>query len=271
MNAPTVKPRWGTTLLWFLGFFFLSMLPLYAQKPYAPQDTVDVIRNLLMVSDLPYAAFAPVFHIATLLLAGLILWRPGKYGRLLAGYIGANYLIMIATCTMGATEKYGFVVMTGSLAMCAILGILWLAAAFRNKLHAAFRKPTLLEWGLILLALPAFWGPYSIVGGAVRPLFDPLRLLTSPDYGMMFCFTTPVFLMGLILCYPSVPAFSLRITAINGIIYALFNLSHWFSPDFWWMGFLHLPLTVISLYALLYPWIFAFSENRKTGMHPVGK
>lgn len=262
MNTPDTKKRFWPYLLLFIGFLILSMLPSYAEKPYAPQDTADVILNLLMAADIPYAAFAPIFHIATLLLVGLILWRPGKWGRLLAGYIGVNYLIMIVTCTMGATGKYGFVVMTGSLVMCAILGITWLAASFRNTLQAVFRKPTILEWGLCLLALLAFWGPYSVVKGAVQPSFDLSRLLTSPDYGMMFCFTTPVFLMGLILCYPSVPSFAFRITAINGMIYALFNLSHWFYPERWWMGFLHLPLLLISLYALLYPRIGRPASSR---------
>jgi hypothetical protein len=254
------KIPWKAILL-FLGFFILSMLPLIAQKPYPPQDTQDVILNLLMVSDLPYAAFAPVLHIATLVLMGLILWQPGKWGRLLAGYIGANYLLLIVTCAQGRTEKYGYVVMTGAMLLYAILGILWLAAAFQGTVRAAFRKPTGLEWGLIALALLAFWGPYSIAGGAVSPLFDPVRLISSPDYGMMFCFTTPVFLMGLILCSPSVPAFVFRITAINGLIYALFNLTHWFYPERWWMGVLHLPLLLISLYAMFQPAAKTLPQN----------
>jgi hypothetical protein len=266
MNTTGTIKRFWPYLLLFIGFLILSMLPSYADKPYAPQDTGDVILNLLMVSDIPYAAFAPIFHIATLLLVGLILWKPGEWGRLLAGYIGVNYLTMIVTCAMGATEKYGFVVMTGALALYAILGITWLTAAVQNKLQAVFRKPTILEWGLCLLALLAFWGPYSVVKDAVQPSFDLSRLFTSPDYGMMFCFTTPVFLMGLILCYPSVPSFAYRITAINGMIYALFNLSHWFYPERWWMGFLHLPLLLISLYALLYPGIYASSKNRLSAL-----
>jgi hypothetical protein len=254
MADPTPKKRrlWLMVSLFFV-FLVLSFFPLFAQKPYPPQDTQDVILNLLMVSDLPYAAFAPFFHIATILLVGLILWQPGKWGKLLAGYIGANYLFLIVTCAQGQTEKYGYVVMTGALILYAILGILWLTAAFRNPPVAAFRRPTLPEWGLIALALLAFWGPYSIAGGAVQPGFDPLRLLSSPDYGMMFCFTTPVFLMVLILCAPAVPRWPLRITAINGFIYALFNLTHWFFPERWWMGFLHLPLLLISLYAMFYP------------------
>jgi len=265
MNSPALKKRFWPLLLLFVGFFLLSMLPLYAQKSYAPQDTSDVILSLLMVADVPYSAFAPVFHIATLVLIGLILLKPGKWGRLMAGYIGVNYLILIVTCTMGVTDRYGFVVMTGCMVMCAIVGIAWLTAAFRNQLHAAFRKPTVWEWVLCPLALLAFWGPYFVIKGSIQPYFNPLLLFTSPDYGMMFCFTTPVFLMGLILCCPSVPAFAFRITAINGVIYGLLNLSHWFFPERRWMGALHLPLLLISLYALVYPWIYKPSKDRTDG------
>jgi len=89
--------------------------------------------------------------------------------------------------------------------------------------------------------------------GVIQPNFDPVLLLTSPDYGLTFCFTTPVFLLGLILIYPNVNQFAFRITAFSGLLYGLFNLTHWFNPDTQWMGFLHLPLLIISIYALILP------------------
>jgi hypothetical protein len=252
MKTPSENRRTWLMIALFIGFLILSLFPLIAQKPFPPQDTPSVILNLLMVADLPYAGFAPILHVATLILIGLILRQPGRWGRLLASYIGANYLLLTVTCAMGRTETYGFVVMTGALILYAVLGILWLAAAFRNSLRATFRKPTLMEWGLIALAVLAFWAPYSVSGGAVQPWFNPLLLLTAPDYGMTFCFTTPVLLMILILCAPDVPPLAFRITAINGFVYALFNLPHWFYPERWWMGALHLPLLIISLYAIFH-------------------
>jgi hypothetical protein len=87
----------------------------------------------------------------------------------------------------------------------------------------------------------------------IRPDFDPLLLLTSPEYGLTFCFTTPVFLLGLVFFYPHVNQFAYRATAFCGLLYGLFNLSQWFSPDTRWMGFLHLPLLIISLYAFFLP------------------
>jgi hypothetical protein len=241
---------WKYTLVY--GFLVLvNILPLITEKPYQPQNTQDVILNLLMVAIVPYQAYGPIFHAVTLLIIFTILWMPGRMGRLLAGYIGIDYLIIAAAQTMGQTEKYGFVVQLGALVNLVIFGIAWLFVAFRNDIKPAFKKPTLPEYGLIVLALLAFWGPYTLTDGTIQPNFNPLLLLTSPDYGLTFCFTTPVFLLGLILIYPHVNDFAYRITAFSGLLYGLFNLSHWFNPATQWMGFLHLPLLIISIYALL--------------------
>jgi uncharacterized membrane protein HdeD (DUF308 family) len=145
-----------------------------------------------------------------------------------------------------------------------LLGVAWLVVAFRDKLHLATRKPRLPEYGLLLLAVLAYWGPYSVVNGTIRPDFDPLLLLTSPDYGLTFCFTTPVFLLGLILFHTQANQFAYRITAFSGLLYGLFNLTHWFNPNTWWMGFLHLPLLIISVYALFLPRIERLGKKRSS-------
>jgi hypothetical protein len=251
-QKPDKHIKWKYTLAYGL-IFLVNLLPLITQKPYQPQDTQDVIINLLMVSIAPYQAYGPVFHIATLLIAFAILWKPGRFGRLLAGYIGVNYIIIALAQTMGQTQKYGFVIHLSALVTMLLLGITWLVVALRNEIQPTFKKPTVLEYGLILLALLAYWGPYTVINGTIRPDFNPLLLLTSPDYGLAFCFTTPVFLLGLILIYPNVNQFAYRITAFSGFLYGLFNLTHWFNPDTRWMGFLHLPLLIIALYALILP------------------
>jgi hypothetical protein len=249
---PISARKWFYPLV-YLVLFIISMLPLYTEKPYPPQDTQEVIISLLMVAGGPYKALAPVFHLATLVLVTLIFYRPEKMGRLVAGYMGLNYLVIVITETIGQTQKYGFVVHTGGVIAYLILGITWLVVAAKNDLRPSFRRLTIPEYGLLLLALLAFWSPYRVVNTTVQPNFDPLLLLTSPDYGMTFCLTTPVFLFGLILFYPAVNGFAYRLIAFNGFLYGLLNLTHWFSADRRWMGFLHLPLLIISLYALILP------------------
>ena len=237
----------------YLLFVLISAMPPYAELPYAPQDSQDVIINLLMVSVHPYEHLAPLFHLATLLIVVLIARFPEKMGRVLAAYMGLNYLVIAVLPTMATTEKYGYVIHWGALVASALLGVTWIVVAVRSELHTSFENVPPLRYLLLPLALLAFWSPYRAIGAGVRPDFDPLLLLASPDYGLTFCLTTPVFVFLLIAFYPKVSPFAYRITAFNGLLYGLFNMTHFFEPELRWMGVLHLPLLVIALYALMLP------------------
>jgi hypothetical protein len=254
------RPRWFYPLIYLL-IILINVIPSYSEVTYQPQDAQDVIINLLMVAIQPYQAYAPIFHIVTIAIALGMLWKPARMGRLVAGYMGINFLIIGLVQSMGNTEKYGFVVHIAALATMLLLGITWLVDALRNRLQLTRRKIRPPEYGLFLLAILAYWGPYRAVDGTLQPYFDPRLLLTSPDYGLTFCFTTPVFLLGLILFRAQGSQFAYRITAFSGLLYGLFNMTHWFNPDTWWMGFLHLPLLIISAYALLLPKIERLYEK----------
>jgi hypothetical protein len=245
-----------TSRKWFYPVVYglliiLSMLPPITKVPYDPRDTQDVIISILMVSILPYRSWGWAFHVATLGVIALAVTRPKIAGRVMAAYFGVNYLLIAALQTNADTERYGFAVQTGALVVTALLGLLWLWVAWRDKLQASFKGVPSWRWILLPLALLVFWSPIALEGNKVVPSFDPLLLLTSPDYGLAYCFMTPVFLFLLILFYPGVDVFSLRVTAFNGTIYALLNLTHWFNPDRVWMGVMHIPLLVIPLVALL--------------------
>jgi hypothetical protein len=188
--------------------------------------------------------------VATVGVIALAVVRPQVAGRVMAAYFGLNYLLIAALQTNAVTEPYGFAVQTGALVASALLGLLWLWVAWRDKLHASFQGIPRWRWILLPLALLVFWSPVALEGNRVVPRFDPTLLLTSPDYGLAYCFMTPVFLFLLILFYPDVDRFALRVTAFNGLIYGLLNLTHWFNPDLVWMGAMHVPLLVIPLVAL---------------------
>lgn len=253
MQKPAAgRRRWLFPAL-YAASVIISLLPLYTEKPYAPQDTQDVILSLMSVATAPYAALAIIFHFDTLLIAALIAWKPNNMDRLFAGYIGVNYLLIGAVQGIGTTEKYGFVVHTGLVALCLALAVVWLVTALRSQLEAPKTPHTWKPFLLLPLALLAFWSPLASAPGGVQPNFDPLLLLTAPAYGLTFCLTTPVLLFLLIVFYPqpNLPAY--RLTAFNGLLYGLFNLTHWFTPGMLWMGVLHLPLLIISIYALWLP------------------
>jgi hypothetical protein len=247
-----------TSRKWFYPVIYgmlivISMLPPITQVPYDPRHTQDVIMSILMVSIAPYQAWGWVFHVATLAVIALVILRPQVAGRVMAAYFGVNYLLIAALQTNAVTEKYGFAVQTGALIATALLGALWLWVAWRDKLQASFKGIPPWRWILLPLALLVFWSPIGLEGNEVVPNFKPLLLLTSPDYGLAYCFVTPVFLFLLILFYPKVDVFAFRVTAFNGLLYGLLNLTDWFNPDLVWMGVMHIPLLAIPLVALFLP------------------
>jgi hypothetical protein len=251
MNLQGLTSRKWFYPLVYIVLILLSMWPPYTHIPYDPRNTRDVILSILKVSTQPYAAWGWVLHVATLGVIALAVFRSKVAGRVMATYFGLNYLLIAALQTHAVTEKYGLAVQTGALVTAVLLGLLWLWVAWKERLQVSFRNVPAWRWILLPLALLVFWSPLAAGGSKVLPNFNPLLLLTSPDYGLTYCFMTPVFLFLLVLAYPTVDSFAFRVTAFNGLLYGLFNLTHWFNPDLVWMGVMHLPLLTISLVALV--------------------
>jgi hypothetical protein len=244
--------KWFYPVVYFL-LIVLSMWPPYTEVAYDPRNTQDVILNILMVSTMPYHAWGWIFHLATLGVIALSLWKPKIGGRAIAAYFGMNYLVIAALQTNATTEKYGYALQTGALVASGLLGLLWLWVAWKDRLHVSWKDVPAWRWVLLPLALLVFWSPLAFDGARVIFDFNPLLLLTSPDYGLAYCFMTPVFLFLLILAWPQVDGFAFRVTAFNALLYGLFNLTHWFNPDMLVMGVMHLPLLLTALIALLLP------------------
>lgn len=255
ISRTAAKPhthRWVYLLVYVL-LLMIFFLPPYAEKPYAPQETPNVIRELLVATSHPepYTALAPLFHLATIALVALIAWRPARAGRVLAAYMGVNYLVIGWVQGQGVTATYGYVVQTANVVACALLGTIWLIVASQNRLAISFEHFDWRHYALAPLALLAFWAPAAVIDGVVYPDFNPMLLLTSPAYGLSYCLTTPVFLFLLIVALPDAPPLAYRITAFNALPYGLVNMTSFFDPASWWMGVLHIPLLALSIAALI--------------------
>lgn len=238
-----------------VGLCIISFLPIYTSIPYDPRNTPDVIFSILSVSLLPYQDYGWIFHVATLILILSIIWKPRLAGRVLPAYIGANTLIIASLQTHAVTDKYGLAIQTGALIGTAIIGMIWLVVSIRGDLKVSLRHFRYWHYALLPLVLLSFWAPVKVTGDAVIPNFDPRLLLTSVDYGLAYCFVTPVFLFLLIIFTTNYTSFPFRISAFNALLYGLFNLTHWFDSKTVWMGVMHLPLLIISLVALLLPYL----------------
>ena len=235
----------------FFIFLVISFLPPIAQKPYSPENTQQVIVELLMVAIKPYEAFGIIFHIVTIILIGWIMVDATASGRLLFAFIGVNFIIIAFVQSFGTTETYGDVIHTGGLVAFTLLGILWIWAGVKGGTEPLLANIQWRHMFFLPFAALSFWAPYQVKANVVLPDFNPALLLTSSDYGLTFCFTAPVFLYLLLILFPKVNIPVYRITAFNGLLYALFNIAHWFNPDTRWMGVLHLPLLVLSIAALI--------------------
>ena len=85
------------------------------------------------------------------------------------------------------------------------------------------------------------------------PDFNPIWIIAN-EAGLAFCMMTPVYLAILIIYYPDVNIATLRITSIVGVIIGFYNFLLnfiWYYESLFWNGVFHIPLIVISIYALI--------------------
>jgi hypothetical protein len=249
-RLPLTDRKWFYPLVYFL-LVMVAFLPLYTERPYDPRQTSQVFYEVLQRSIEPYAAWGWVFHLLTLGVIALALWRPSAGGRALTLTFGLNYFVIAATQTQAVTPSYGFTLLTGALLACILQGCLWLWVAWKGEVFFSWGAIPSWRWAFLPPALLVFWAPMRLDGDVVLPDFNPLLLFTTPNYSFAYCFVTPVLLFLLMLAYPAVNHFAFRVTAFNGLLYGLFNLNLWSSAATRWLGVLHLPLLIISLVALL--------------------
>ena len=236
----------------YLLLIVISFLPPIATRPYSPREIRMVIMQALQYAIPPNLHWwGWALHVATILLILVIALKVSGRDAWFSLYFGFHHIIIACAQSTARTPDYGSVVLLGPLVANLLLGLMWISTIGSRMLEASFQDIPGWRWFLFPLALLMFWSPLALDGQRVIPNFDPLLLLASPDYALAYCFMTPVLLFLLILFFPRVPIFAFRVTAFNGLLYGLFNLTHWFDPDALWLGVLHLPLLIFSLLALI--------------------
>ena len=228
----------------------LFFIPSYASKSYDPRQSADLIGQVLSApliytfpALLPVAKIVPVILIAGLFIYGNKLRRPFNI------YAAVLYLALALFQATAFTDTYGLVIVSGNLAIVLVVALVWVREAAMERNDFSSRKHPLWRWWVAPLALFSFLAP---VNASLAPDFGPLRLLAN-EAGLTFCMMTPVILALLTLFYPSINLPVLRITSFAGILLGLVNMVMWFAmaPGAWWMGVLHIPLVVISIYAFV--------------------
>lgn len=101
---------------------------------------------------------------------------------------------------------------------------------------------------MVPVAFFCLWFPMNLQNA--KPDFNPAYLF-SGFASLAFCPMTPVFLILLTLCRPTINMVTYRVTAMVGLIIGIYNMGQFANPTGFYLGIYHLPLLLISLYALL--------------------
>jgi hypothetical protein len=250
--------KWWLYPLLLLLFF----IPTYASQGYDPRDSMDLIGEVL-ADPLIYAfpVLMPVAKIVSVILIAGVLAYGNRMRRVFNVYVAALYLALAFLQTAGVTDAYGFVVLSGNLALVLIVALVWVWEVVAERNNFAPRRHRLWKWWVAPLAVLALLAPVD--ARTMSPDFSPARLLTN-EAGLTYCMMTPVVLAVLTLFYPAVNRTVLRVHSFAGIVLGAVNMVVWFvlEPWGWWMGVMHIPLVVISVYA------FVLGHLRAEGIAP---
>jgi hypothetical protein len=236
---------------WFLGLLFLpQLLPPYASNGYDLTEW-GVVNAFIITHPIkiPFSHYFPIFQVIPLVLLVLAFVFKQKVARLLSVYAGIFFLLVAVLQSISVSKLFGTAICTANLVTFGLLGFLWLRDAVHPQNSLNLRKDAVLRYWPLVLALLAFWEPVN--PRTLLPDFNPMYLFTSGS-GLSFCMATPLYLAILILSFPGVNKTLMAATAFIGFYIGVSNLVLEFviNPTWWWIGFLHFPLVILSVYSL---------------------
>lgn len=237
---------------WFLLLVGLPQcLPPYTSHGYRLPEwgmvNAYILAHPIKASFL--TGFYPLFQVIPLALLLAILLLGKKVNRLFSAYVAVMYVTVAFLQNVSISERYGLAVCTANVLTFLVLAGFWLRETISPQNDFSPRQPPAWRYGALLLAFLPFWGPVNPL--TLGPDFNPMRILTSGS-GLSFCLSTPLYLAILSLYFPHVNKPVFVATAFVGVMMGLGNLALEFViyPSWWWIGVLHIPLFVISLYCL---------------------
>jgi len=245
--------EYATRRWWFFLLIILSgsIIPPYVSGAYDPSEMGSIIGTVLSQAIIgALEPVYPVFRVIPIVLIICIFVLHNKVTRAFSIYVAITYILFAIVQNIAMTDEYGLAIATGNVVMFLVVAGFWIweARACKND-FMPMKRPVWTYW-VVPLAFLAFWYPINL--DTMMPDFNPLYLLTS-GAGLTFCMMTPVYLAILTLFYPKVNIATMRVTALVGIIIAIYNvaLNFFMEPDLlWWNGVLHIPLLSISGYSL---------------------
>jgi len=185
------------------------------------------------------------FQLFAILILFLLFYYKNRFAKVFNWYVMLSYIAFAVLQNVAITDKYGLSIVTINVCMFLFVGMAWLGEILKPQNDYSFTR---LNWGhswLIALSVLAFWIPLN--HGAFD--FNPKYFLFNGS-SLAFCMMTPVFLTILTINSPNINIAAYRITAIIGVIIGLYNMNNFQNPATVNLAILHLPLLIISLYAM---------------------
>jgi len=244
-----VTRKWWFLLLLVLIAF---IVPPYASKGYPfPEKGFDVALQGLANPIYSFFEYRVAFKVIPILLIVALILVPKRVTHFFNIYVGLSYLFFAFYQGIGNTEEYGLVVNLAVAIAFLTVSASWFWEVFVHRNNFSNRRQPIWKYWVAPLALFAFWFPVN--RQTLMPYFNLIYFFGN-GAGLAFCTMTPIYIGVLTIWHPTVNPVTLRVTSVVGLSTALANMHLEFVryPDMmWWVGVLHVPLLVISLYGLM--------------------
>lgn len=240
------QSRWVKLVL-----VLLFLVPPVASRGFDPAATPDVVQAVLsqpVINDVTVLVVLAKFTLLAVAIACLV--RPALLGPLGWGYYAVALVVTAVGQNISRTDEFGWVWLVGNTVVQLVVAAFVCADVLRSWTTV---RPDQLRrgrlWVLVPMAL-AWLFPYVHMGDHVAPGLAASVLVN--ESGLTYCMVTPVVLGLMILYSDGVHPPTLAVAAWVGLLFGVINAASWFalSPANWWMGVLHLPLVVLSTYAV---------------------
>jgi hypothetical protein len=244
---------------WFYLILILSqfLIPPIATKNFDISKWGEIIQvSLKMSITNSLFEYNIYFQITAIIMLTCLFIFKNRIKKIFSTYVILSYILFALGQNIAITETYGLSVITINLIMFLLVAYVWLIELINGKNDYSFSN---LHWKyswMILFALFAFWCPIN--NTSLQIDFHPKYFLIN-NSSLAFCLMTPVYLTIMTLNLPNVNFTTYRITSIIGLIIGVYNMFNFFSPSMIWIGLLHIPLILISLYAFILS--FKISDN----------
>lgn len=242
-----ITRKWWFTLL----IIILMCMPSYSTKAIPPEERANIVLTVFaeaLVYRIP--KLFPIFKLIPLLLLLLLVLYRNKVRKVFSAYVSLNLFLVAIFQNMAYTREYGFTVLTGNILISLMVALAWFWETIAVRNDFSVYRLGAGQIFMMFLAFFAFWYPIDLQ--TLTPDFKLHHLFTS-EAGLTFCMLVPFYLAVLFVIYPRVNPVTLKVTALAGFITGILTVIQFFilNPAYWWMGILHLPLFLNSLYGLV--------------------